>query len=289
MRSVASIIAAVLLAAFLQTPLLAAPLPEKVQFQSLDGKTLLDGYLFLPSTKSSGKVPAIVMMHGRAGPFSSLAHGRYDASTLSKRHLFWGNHWAERGFIAILVDGFSPRGFPQGFSIHSYQSRPETVNEVTVRPLDAYGALRYLRSRSDVDPSRIVLQGWSNGGSAAIASLSDDILTEIGSRPDDGFRGALVFYPACGLHDRFKDGYHPYAPIRLFSGDNDEEVSAEHCARLVRNSRKLGGDAEITIYPGATHDFDEPSRSRQSVSANVAAFADAVAKADNDVQTMLAK
>ena len=55
-----------------------------------------------------------------------------------------------------------------------FDSRPEELNEVTVRPLDAYGALAYLRSRPDVIAARIGLQGWSNGGSAAISTIAVD-------------------------------------------------------------------------------------------------------------------
>ena len=33
------------------------------------------------------------MMHGRAGPYSSLAKEVYDATTLSQRHQFWGRLW----------------------------------------------------------------------------------------------------------------------------------------------------------------------------------------------------
>src|SRR6266702_170680 len=78
----------------------------------------------------------------------------------------------ERGYVAIMVDGFGPRGYPQGFPRFSYESRPAELNEVTIRPLDAYGALAYLRTRSDVLPDRIALQGWSNGGSAALSTMS---------------------------------------------------------------------------------------------------------------------
>ena len=266
----------------------AADKVTHVQFQSMDGKTLLDGYLFVPIGKTA-KAPAVVMMHGRAGPFSSLADGKYDATTLSKRHLFWSHHWTEKGYVALLVDSFSARGYPEGFPIHSYDSRPEAVNEVTVRPLDAYGGLQYLRSRNDVDPARVLLQGWSNGASATIASLSPDNVAAANVEPAKGFKAGVAFYPACGLHDQFNDGFQPVAPLRIFSGDNDEEVSAAHCNRLVEAIKKKGGDAEITIYSGATHDFDEPSKSRQDIPANVAAFADAVKEVDDFVTRLLAK
>ncbi len=250
--------------------------PLTVQFPSVDG-TMLTGYLFAPPGGARAKSPAIVMMHGRAGAYSSAANGRYDATTLSKRHAFWGHYWAAQGYVALLVDDFGPRGYPGGFPAHSHDSRPDAVNEVTVRPLDAYGALKYLRSLPTIDASRIALQGWSNGASAALATLSDEILASSGMPPKTGFRGAVALYPACGLYDRFADGYRSYAPVRIFSGDADEEVSAAHCARLVRAAKAESSDIAIKIYPGATHSFDDPGAKRQSNPDNAAATDDAVA------------
>ena len=136
-------------------PLIAAtpqfgPVPDRVTFASADGHTALVGYVFKPQGAHPARVPAVVMMHGRAGPYSTLAKGKYDATTLSERHRQWGALWAQQGYLAVLVDGFGPRGYPQGFPRFSYDQRPETLNEVTVRPLDAYGALTYLRTRPDV-------------------------------------------------------------------------------------------------------------------------------------------
>lgn len=241
-------------------------LPVRVAFPSAHGQTMLTGYLFEPTRGHGRKVSAVVMMHGRAGAYSSKADGVYDASTLSQRHVFWGHFWADHGYAALLVDGFGPRGYPHGFPAHSYDARPEALNEVTVRPLDAYGALRYLKGRPEID-DHILLQGWSNGGSATMAAMSDTTLTSLSLAPKDGFKGAVAFYPACGLHDRFASGFHPYAPLRLFSGDADEEVSAKRCAALVQAARP-GSDLAIQIYEGATHDFDDPGRKRQGVPEN---------------------
>jgi carboxymethylenebutenolidase len=47
---------------------------------------------------------------------------------------------------------------------------------------------------------------------------------------------------------------------------------------LVERSRSLGGDIDVVLYPGATHDFDDPGRSRQGVAANATAKADAIAR-----------
>src|SRR5580704_9788545 len=217
-----------------------------------------------------------------AGPYSTEANGRYDASTLSERHQMWGHLWASLGYVAILVDGFGPRGYPQGFPRGSYDQRPEALNEVTVRPLDAYGALGYLRTRPDVAPDSVVLQGWSNGGSATLAIMAvvaADTPGAVAHSPVLGFRSALALYPACGLRGMFEDGYRPYAPIRVFIGDADEEVSPKRCLTLVEKSRAQGGDIAIKLYLAATHGFDDPGRRRQSVDGNAAAKADAMQEA----------
>ena len=266
-------------AAQAQAPQRVVPqIAQRVTFPSLDGKTTLTGYLFLPRA-SAGRVPAVVMMHGRAGAYSSRANGTYDAATLSKRHRAWGELWASQGYVAVLVDGFGPRGYPAGFRRHSYDSRPAELNEVTVRPLDAYGAFAYLQTRSDVDPARIALQGWSNGGSATLATMAATPADGVAPPDGKGFVAALAFYPACGLKGQFESGYKPYAPVRVLMGLADEEVSPKRCRALVEASREQGGDITIRLYPGATHSFDDPSAKRQEVEANAAATQDAVQRA----------
>ena len=106
------------------------------------------------------------MLHGRSGPYSSAAHGVYTAATLSGRHATWAAFWAERGYVALLVDSFGPRGYPAGFPRHSYKSRPAAVSEQTVRPLDAYGALAYLRTRPGGERQP--------GGAAGMVQRGDD-------------------------------------------------------------------------------------------------------------------
>ncbi|MGH6751207.1 MAG: dienelactone hydrolase family protein [Bradyrhizobium sp.] len=257
----------------------AASLPERVTFASADGRTTLVGYVFEPERPHPARTPAVVMMHGRAGAYSSLARGRYGASTLSKRHQQWGHIWAQQGYLAILVDAFGPRGYPDGFPRFSYDSRPEELNEVTVRPLDAYGALAYLRTRGDVVADRVALQGWSNGASATLATMSVTAPGISAPTPSTGFRAALAFYPACGLKGQFTDGIKPYAPVRVFHGSADEETSPRRCADLVSKSQAIGGDIQVQLYPGATHGFDDPSPSRQDEEANASATRDATARA----------
>jgi carboxymethylenebutenolidase len=257
-----------------------ATAPERVTFPSADGRTTLVGYLYRPARMPAGRVPAVVMMHGRGGAYSDRANGVYDATTLSLRHKFWGREWADAGYIALMVDGFGPRGYPKGFPRFSYANRPKELDEVAIRPLDAYGALAYLRTRSDVMGDRIGLQGWSNGGSAAIAAIAHDAPGIASPTPASGFRAALAFYPACGLKGRFDaQPFRPYAPTLILHGTADEEVSYKRCDALVERSRRAGGEVSIVLYRGAEHGFDSPSRKRQSKDANSAASEDALDRA----------
>jgi carboxymethylenebutenolidase len=163
----------------------AEALPETVHFQSGDGTTRLIGYLYRPEGR--GPHPAIVLLHGRAGVYSSLAKGVYNSGTLSKRHKFWGEFWAARGYVALLVDSFGPRGHWEGFGRGSYDERPSEVSEQTVRPLDAYGALAFLRQRRDVIGDRIGLQGWSNGAMTTLVTVSSAAPGITAPAPATGF------------------------------------------------------------------------------------------------------
>lgn len=243
---------------------------EEVTFLSRDGKTQVKGYLFKPAD-ARGKLPAVVMLHGRGGAYSSLARGKYDASTLSSRHKAWGELLARNGYAALMVDDFGAVGFPAGFAAGTYKDRPDAVDEVDFRPLHAYGALRFLQSRADVIPNRVALLGWSNGASATLAAMADD-------KPGDmrriGFAAGIALYPGCGLKKRFeKDGYKPYHPVRVFMGTADEEVSPKLCQAFVDRSKAKGNDIDLRMFEGATHSYDTPTKSRQSVEANATARA----------------
>ena len=254
----------------------AAQLPDTVSFPSKDGKTELVGYLFKP--QGSGPFPALVMLHGRAGPYSSAAKGIYAAHTLTQRHKAWGEFWAERGYLALHVDSFGPRGYAQGFPRNSYKNRPPAVSEQTVRPLDAYGGLEYLRGRSDVIADRVGVQGWSNGAMTLLAALADTAPGIGQPSPQTGFRAALALYPGC--REQEKQNYRPYAPLLMLLASEDEEVSPVVCQRVAQQTLARGAELEVVVYPGAQHAFDDPGSRKQANAANRAAMKDARIRAE---------
>jgi carboxymethylenebutenolidase len=227
------------------------------------------------------------MLHGRSGPYSDAAKGVYDASTLSMRHKQWGHYWAERGYLALHVDSFGPRGYPQGFPIRSYAIRPPEVSEQTVRPLDAYGALDYLRGRGDVIKDRIGLQGWSNGAMTGLATLAVQTPGMQDPTPSTGFRAALLFYPSCRI--QLQQDYRPYAPAAMFIASEDEEVAPVPCRKLAKQIQTRGGGPSFDLvwYDGATHSFDDPGKRRQAIEANRAARADVLERAERYFQRHL--
>ena len=257
--------------------------PDTVFFPSADGATEIVAYLFRPQTP--GPHPTVVMLHGRGGPYSSNVNkgctlvsraspSPCNATTLSKRHMMWGAYWAEHGYIALLPDSYGPRGKAHGFDRFTHDD-PERadVNEMTVRPLDAEGALSWLRSRNDVIGSRIFLQGWSNGGSTALNVMQRQ------GKTASGYRAALAFYPGCGPKALLAQTLVTASPIMMFLGLDDEEVSPQRCQDVARRSVAAGGKIDLTLYPGATHGFDDPGSRRQSVPGNAAALADAMNRA----------
>ena len=274
------------------------PSVSTVHFPGSGGVELV-GYVYKP--KGRGPWPAVVMLHGRGGPYSSNVNAacsfvrRGEASacnvnTLTLRSKMWGKFWSDRGVLAVHVDSFGPRGVAHGFASGTHgAAERESVNELTVRPLDAEAGKAYLLTRGDVRPAHIALQGWSNGASTALNVMFSQLSRPAGE-PD--FARALVFYPGCGSAAlQSNKAYAAGAPSTVFLAGNDAEVNPETCRTALTNAPvtvrgSSAGAVDVTTYDGATHDFDDPGTSRQAVPANVQAKADAMARAAQIVKVM---
>jgi dienelactone hydrolase len=169
--------------------------------------------------------PAVVMMHDCSGlgPQSSGAPGRWTKELLS------------RGYVVILPDSFSTRGYPNGICTNAAKGRSDV--RPVVRARDARAARAYLRTLSYVDKERIGLMGGSHGGFTTLATLN---------RPGSGFAAAIALYPRCGSFSRFK----PDVPLLILSGELDDWTPARECIPLA------GERVTVKVYPGAHHSFD---------------------------------
>jgi dienelactone hydrolase len=227
----------------------AGPAATRVRLASLDaGRTSLEAFLFTPA--SEGRSPGVVLMHGCGGM-------RRRDGTIASRERFWAEWLADRGHVALLLDSFGPRGIDE---LCTRRERP--LSATRDRPLDAYGALAYLRSLPGVRGDRIALWGWSNGAMATLAAVAEQ-------RPERGFRAAVAFYPGCGLERGFRDtGWSAQVPTLILVGLRDDWTPARRCFDLVAQAGGRGAPLRIRGFENAYHGFDQTSPLRQRLVDN---------------------
>lgn len=219
--------------------------PQKVTFMNNRG-LMLEGWLFKPAGHDPS--PAVVMMHGCLGVYS------FGDPTQGINSLYreWGNRLVRAGYVALLIDSFTPRGTAQ----NQCGNMNTGLSEVSIRPYDAYAGLNYLASQWFVDANRIGLLGWSHGASATMAAMD---ITKFRKSPH--FKAAVAFYPGCDLYGAFggvdSSTWKPYAPFLVLHGSADVVVSTPKCRARVTTAQTLGAtNVSIAVFAYAQHGFD---------------------------------
>jgi dienelactone hydrolase len=217
---------------------------ETITFQSSDpfvprdiGRTrtrTVRGILYLPATAPYRATPAVVMLHGSAG----MIHDRAK----------YGPQLASMGIAVLLVETYdSRRDLGTGFI-----ERVLNITE-TMFVADAYSALAYLATRSEVDPHRVVLAGFSYGGMAteyALYKQMADALAPNGLR----FAGHVAYYAPCIA--RFVDSRTTGAPLLMLYGAEDQLMQRDRCEKTASELQMGGSHVDIIVYPGAAHQWD---------------------------------
>lgn len=196
--------------------------------------------------------PAIVMLHGCGGPYENRSKQLPSARIKDYAALFNAAGWH-----ALMLDSLTPRGEKE-LCTQKTGTRAVTMSN---RRLDALGALQWLAQRPDVDARRLVLLGWSNGGSTVLAAsnLKADAVRAAAVRP----KALVAFYPGC--ENELKRGYAPSAPLLMLVGALDDWTPPQPCAALAQASAEPR--PAIESYAGAYHGFDTaaPLRLRADV------------------------
>jgi dienelactone hydrolase len=195
----------------------------------------ITGLLFLPpGARPDHATPAVIMLHGSAGLIADRAK--------------YGPQLAAMGVAVLLIETYdSRRDLATGFI-----GRVMHITE-TMFVADAYAGLRYLASRPEIDPRRVVLTGFSYGGMATEYALYDQLARRLA--PDGlRFAGHVAFYAPCIA--RFADSRTTGAPLLMLYGGRDQLIRPDRCAQVAADLRAGGSEVTIISYPGAVHQWD---------------------------------
>jgi len=235
--------------------LAADPAPQEVSFPQAPSQRLpiwLDygeqvNAIFAMPSGTTRKVPAVVLIHTRGG---------YDRA----QYEVYGNALREKGIATLGLVLFYPSRVPS--------HRPSNLVP------HAFGALKYLASRPEIDPNRIAIVGFSMGGILTVLTASDLLASEhMGNGPR--FAAHAAFYPVCWIHDeiardtpRMKGVSGAYAkltgaPVHILAGGKDGWDDPDSCQKFLE---ALAPDARksvtLTFYPDAPHHWDGEGRRR---------------------------
>ena len=195
----------------------------------VDRDLTLTGTLSLPA--ASTPAPAVVLMHGCSG--------------VSRTHEAWAATLHGWGYAALVLDSFGARG------VRSVCETGAVTSDQRVG--DAFAALRTLAAHPAIDPSRVVLMGFSHGAGTVLVAAAPWIASRYATSARPGFRALVAFYPRC-------EGRYPgtplAAPLRIHIGAIDDWTPASPCEALAASLRRSDADVRITVYPDAHHGFD---------------------------------
>jgi dienelactone hydrolase len=180
----------------------------------------------------------VVLLHGCGGVSHQLTR--------------WARWLAGRGYLALVLDSFGPRGVPGNCAPDSPDDMPTTA-----RFDDAMGALTYLQSRPDVVPGRIAAIGFSQGGGYAMSVINGPSIERARGRgvrlPATGYAAAIAVYPGGCEHYANEQVLRP---LLVLIGAADDWTPAPRCEAMVSALNGRGANASIVLYPGAYHYFD---------------------------------
>jgi len=228
--------------------------------------------LFKP--EGPGPFPAVIIMHDCSGlgPRSSGAPDR------------WARELVGEGYVILIPDSFTTRGYPDGVCGNGLLVPPE------VRAGDTYAAVRYLEANPDIASDRIGTIGYSHGGWTVLAALDRGVAewARSAAGAQHGFAAGVAFYPECG-YGAWLAAYRTTAPLLILAGEIDDWTLSAPCQSLADGASSQGQPVSIKIYAGARHGFDTylpPTRvpeARRGRGATIGG--DAAARQDSIEQT----
>lgn len=281
--------------------LLCVPLYVNANWGSSDKKTadetveiltkndeVMNAYLWLPEDYDPNmQYSAVVMAHGCGGAHYKDSPDQWTAKYVSGKYKVWGKLLNQNNIIALLVDSFSHRDINGdvggGVCGGDPLTRPSKIDPITVRPADIASAVSWLKSRDDVNDSKIGVLGFSNGGTSALAfsnhrnleARSQDLMDEnkawfeLPYQEQYQVSTIISLYPGCGLNGYTEQSQNTIANLfktntdtYLFAASNDNSLpddTIEKCHLLRQTDANHEPDKTnmlLKIVEGTGHQFD---------------------------------
>jgi dipeptidyl aminopeptidase/acylaminoacyl peptidase len=233
---------------------------KPVSYPAADG-VMIPGYLTLPPGRDTAQgLPAIVMPHG----------GPADRDE-------WGFDWlpqyfASQGF-AVLQPNF--RG-SSGYGDAWFEKNGFRSWEIAVGDVNAGG--RWLVSRGIADPGKLAIVGWSYGGYAALQSAVVDPglfkavvaiapVTDLGMLIEEhrGWSDFALVSESVGSGPQLHAGSPAEhadrisAPVLMFHGAFDRNVSIEESKHMARRLTAAGKTNKLVTWEDLDHQLDDSS------------------------------
>lgn len=209
-----------------------------------EDKTLRAQWFAPPADKASGA--AAILLHGCGG----LGAKRQ----LNARHKAAKDWLLERGIAVVFPESFTSRRFEEVCTV-KMQSR--TIRQID-RVQDVIATHAWLKAQPGVDAKKIVLWGWSHGGSTVLNTVTHK--APLGDFSDDvKFVEAIAFYPGCSPFAKDSSPAKISSPLTILMGDADDWTPAAPCSTFAARLKNNEQPASLTLYPGAYHDFDNPA------------------------------
>jgi dipeptidyl-peptidase-4 len=226
--------------------------PKFMEFKADDGTTLYGRLLLPPDPPASGKIPLIVHIYG--GPAGQMVtKGLPEA---------FDEILARKGFAIFAVDNRGTPGRDRKFqtAIRHEFGAVELKDQLTA--LD-----QLLAQYPQLDPERMAIWGWSNGGSMTLYAMTHS----------GRFRAGVAVAPVTnqlnydsiyterymGLLKDDKDGYAQsdvsksadklHGALLLVHGTGDDNVHFQNSVQMIDALIKAGKQFELMIYPNKTH------------------------------------
>ncbi|OFW14340.1 MAG: hypothetical protein A3H29_06240 [Acidobacteria bacterium RIFCSPLOWO2_02_FULL_67_21] len=233
--------------------------PEFLEVRTRDGFVMDAMMIKPPDFDASRRYPVYQFTY--AGPGTSSVRNQWGGSTFMYHQLL-----AQHGVIVWVLDNRSAGGK----GVESQWPVYGRLGELELQDLE--DGLAWLKQQPYVDPSRIVLHGWSYGGFMTAYALThstswsagivgapvtdwrnyDTVYTErymkTPQNNPDGYRRTAPRFAAADLHGR----------MLLIHGSIDDNVHRQNSEQFAYELQRAGKTFEVMIYPRSRHGVTDP-------------------------------